>query len=278
MRLLGAGDNVVDRYLDTGVMYPGGNAVNVAVYARRCGAESSYWGRVGTDRAGDVVLTALRAEQVDVSGVRRVTGANAHADVVVVDGDRIFKDSDDGVSDFELSDADYTRLGDFDVVHTAYSGSLIEAVPRMAGHTRVSFDFSNRYDEPYVARLLPHLYLAAHSGSDLDDEQVGALLADGLRRGARHVLVTRGGAGARLATAAGEFRQPSVATDVVDTMGAGDAFIAGLLTGLLTGDSPTAALTRAARTAAGACAVSGAFGHPAPIPAPLLPHPQGERS
>ncbi len=67
MRLLGAGDNVVDRYRDLGLMYPGGNALNVAVAAARGGAAAAYVGAVGTDRAGDVVLAGLRAEGIDVS-------------------------------------------------------------------------------------------------------------------------------------------------------------------------------------------------------------------
>ena len=43
--LLTLGDNVVDRYLERGVLYPGGNAVNVAVHGRRCGAGAAYIGR-----------------------------------------------------------------------------------------------------------------------------------------------------------------------------------------------------------------------------------------
>jgi len=38
VRLLGLGDNTVDTYVDQGWQYPGGNAVNVAVLARRLGA------------------------------------------------------------------------------------------------------------------------------------------------------------------------------------------------------------------------------------------------
>ena len=49
----------LDRYVEAGYMYPGGNAVNVAVHARRNGATSAYLGAVGTDRAGQVVLAAL---------------------------------------------------------------------------------------------------------------------------------------------------------------------------------------------------------------------------
>lgn len=42
---LGFGDNVVDRYEHIRTMYPGGNAVNFAVYAKKCGAaRSAYYG------------------------------------------------------------------------------------------------------------------------------------------------------------------------------------------------------------------------------------------
>ena len=70
--LLTVGDNVVDRYLDLGVLYPGGNAVNVAVHSRRCGAGTAYIGAVGTDLAGRTVLDALVAEGVDTSLLRVV--------------------------------------------------------------------------------------------------------------------------------------------------------------------------------------------------------------
>ena len=47
MKLLGLGDNVMDAYLFRGELYPGGNAANVAVLAKRAGAEKSgyigYW-------------------------------------------------------------------------------------------------------------------------------------------------------------------------------------------------------------------------------------------
>ena len=50
MKLICIGDNVVDCYLDEGVCYPGGDAVNVAVHAKRCGAEKvTYMGVFGND-------------------------------------------------------------------------------------------------------------------------------------------------------------------------------------------------------------------------------------
>jgi fructoselysine 6-kinase len=50
--LAGLGDNVVDRYVNEGMMYPGGNAVNVAVHARRSGAIASIRRRARFGRCG----------------------------------------------------------------------------------------------------------------------------------------------------------------------------------------------------------------------------------
>lgn len=61
-RILGLGDNTVDTYVDAGVQYPGGNAVNVAVMTARMGAETGYLGCVGEDEGGALVRSALVAE------------------------------------------------------------------------------------------------------------------------------------------------------------------------------------------------------------------------
>ncbi len=38
MKVLGVGDNVIDRYCHTGMGYPGGNALNFSVYAATAGS------------------------------------------------------------------------------------------------------------------------------------------------------------------------------------------------------------------------------------------------
>ena len=72
MKLLGLGDNVMDAYLFRGELYPGGNAANVAVLAKRAGAEKSgYIGVLATDAAGEHFRTVLQTENGDSS---RLTG------------------------------------------------------------------------------------------------------------------------------------------------------------------------------------------------------------
>ena len=65
VKVLGLGDNVCDVYLHTGTMYPGGQAVNFAVYARMLGAESDFMGVFGKDAVADHVQASLDAHESD---------------------------------------------------------------------------------------------------------------------------------------------------------------------------------------------------------------------
>src|ERR1700742_3656694 len=76
-RILGLGDNTVDTYVDAGLQFPGGNAVNVAVLAQRRGAPASYLGCLGDDEAGALIATALATEGIDLSHCRRMRADTA---------------------------------------------------------------------------------------------------------------------------------------------------------------------------------------------------------
>ncbi len=265
MRLLGAGDNVVDRYRDLGLMYPGGNALNVAVAAARGGAAAAYVGAVGTDRAGDVVLAGLRAEGIDVSRVRVVEGPNAYADVMLVDGDRVFVGADPTISRFRLDADDLAFASSFDLVHTGDCSMLEDQVADLAAVAPLSFDFSVHRDPAYLEPILPHLAVACFSASDLDEEGALDLLANAVARGPRLALATRGTAPALLHDGRRTWRQPVVEGPVVDTLGAGDSFIGRFLVGVIAGEDLAVALHAAASAAATTCGQYGAFGHGSPL-------------
>ena len=92
MKIACVGDNCIDFYDETGMACPGGNPVNVAVYARRLGAETAYLGAVGTDRFGDMLMERLEAEHVDISHVQRLEGPSALCHVTMREGDRVLGD------------------------------------------------------------------------------------------------------------------------------------------------------------------------------------------
>jgi len=269
MRLLAVGDNVVDRYRDLGLMFPGGNALNVAVAARRAGADTAYVGALGTDAAGRAVLEALRAEEVGLDRLRVVEGPNAYALVELVDGNRHFVGGDIGVSRFVLDDADLAYAASFDLAHTGDCSMIEDQVDELAGRVPVSFDFSVKHDPAYAEPMLPHLSVAFFSASELDDGATAELLRWAVRRGTRVAVATRGTAptiswdGRELASAA------VAPAQVVDTLGAGDAFIGRYLVGWLAGESARALLEAASQAAARTCEHLGAFGRGIPDLAPL---------
>ncbi len=263
--LLTVGDNVVDQYPQRGSFYPGGNAVNVAVHARRLGAEAAYIGAIGTDRAGDVVLGSLREEGVDTSHTRVVEGPNAHAVVHVVDGNRIFAQGDLGISVFDLTPDDLAFAGAFDIVHTGECSNVEGQVPDLARVAqRLSFDFSER-DWAYIEPLASYADIAIRSAPGADRETA---LADASRLaalGPRIVAVTLGAGGALVLEGEQTWFAPAPEGPVVDTLGAGDAFIARLLLGLAHDEARTELVTAATTYATQACASFGAFGHATPL-------------
>ena len=97
VKVLGFGDNVVDLYDHLHLMYPGGNAVNFAVFAKRLGVErSAYMGIFGTDRAAEHVISSLEKEQVELVKCLQIPGENGWSRNTVVDGDRVFLDYNNG--------------------------------------------------------------------------------------------------------------------------------------------------------------------------------------
>ena len=273
MRLAGVGDNVVDRYRDLGNMFPGGQALNVAVHAHRSGIDTAYLGAIGDDVAGRHVLGAMRSEGVDTSHVRVLAGRNAVAEVEIHDGNREFVGGDAGVSKFRLTGDDLAWLAGFPLVHSSESSYLEDQLGLLAGVSTLSFDFSVRRDASYIEPLLPHVAIAEFSLADLDDVAAQAWLERIHGLGPRLVLATRGAADALLFDGTRLWRQPTVPTEVIDSLGAGDAFIARFLAGHLRGEPPEQSLAAAAEMASVTCRSFGAFGYGTAAFPPLAPEP-----
>ena len=79
LKVLGIGDNVCDKYLHTAAIYPGGNALNIAVFARELGKESAYLGTFGDDEVAFHVHDTVQSMGVDLSHCRYCIGENGCA-------------------------------------------------------------------------------------------------------------------------------------------------------------------------------------------------------
>ncbi|MFC5747604.1 sugar kinase [Actinomadura rugatobispora] len=256
---------------------------NVAIGLSRLGHSAAWLGRVGADEPGRLVVRTLRAEGVDVSAVRRDDAAPTGMimfeqrlpDVTRVQyvragsaGSRLCAD--------DVAAVPYTPA----IVHLtgitpALGASCREAVRALCAlarerGARISLDVNHRsrlWTREEAARALAPIAAQAdhviaspdelellHPGGAAEPiaaEPVAARLLDG---GATEVVVKDGGAGARSFTADGVRAVPAHSVQAVDSIGAGDGFVAGYLSGLLDGLDAEGRLRRA--HAVGAFAVS----------------------
>ncbi|MDQ0802143.1 PfkB family carbohydrate kinase [Arthrobacter sp. SLBN-112] len=279
MRVLGFGDNIVDRFVDRGVEYPGGNCVNVAVYAGQLGAEAAYLGVFGDDDGGAFVRSCIEAAGVDTSRCEVRRGPNGLTEIQTVRGERHFLRWNGGgvtaTDPIRLVDPDY--VAGFDLVHSSvYSSIEPELHALRATKVLVTYDFSSepahRTDE-YLARVCPLVDLALVSCADWEQQRVWSELRRFSSQGAALVLGTMGANGAVLFDGASFYHSNAApaSAPIVDTMGCGDAYLAAFAVEMLAvgwkrsmlppGPAVHRAMKQAARFAAGQCSVEGAFGY-----------------
>lgn len=293
VKVLGLGDNVCDVYLHTDTMYPGGQALNFAVYARMLGAESEFLGVNGTDAVAAHVLATLDLKGIGHPHSRVTDGENGFACVTLADGDRVFKGSNKGGvlqrNPIILNESDLAYINGFDVVHTTNNGFTDSQLPKLARcRPLVSYDFSYRWNEPdRVERVCPFIDFGFLSCSDLSEEEVRTLCKTLYEKGCGVTVATRGSKGAFVYDGANVFCQKPHLVKAIDTIGAGDSFATCVLVrvaqalekdgrerwndvwyraGLL-----PKVLTDAAVFASQTCMVSGAFGCGTPVPDSMRP-------
>lgn len=274
MDLACLGDNITDDYVEHQVMFPGGNCVNVAVRARRAGTLCSYIGRVGRDVRGMRTRQALESEGVDTQRLLACDGATGYARIHHSDRDRVFGEFDRGVAPFTPDREDLALVAQSEIVHTSYSSNLTEWLPKLSQLTKVSYDFDNHVDDAYADALLPHVDYAFFSASHLGDDQVRDLLSRAVSRGPTVAAATMGSRGAAISDGQVAVMVPAPDIELVDTLGAGDAFIGTFLAGSLMGLSHGESARRAVIAATATCAHLGGFGHGSPSE----PEPQNHRT
>lgn len=288
VKVLGLGDNVCDVYLHTGIMYPGGQAVNFAAFAKKLGAEAHYMGVFGKDAIGSYVQKVLDELGIVHHHCRSYEGENGFARVTLEEGDRVFKGSNRGgvlqQHPIYLEEADKQYIDDFCLVHTTNNGFLDALLPTLHELSPlVSYDFSYRWrEEDRLERVCPYIDFGFLSCSDLNEEETKNLCEKLYKKGCRTVIATRGSEGATVYDGEHFYRQLPDYVTPVDTMGAGDSFATAMLVTLLKQKEKTEdlwsieperkeklfqeSLQAAAAFSAKTCLVNGAFGMGCEVP------------
>lgn len=235
MRVIGIGDNVCDRYEHLKTMFPGGQAMNFAVYAKILGAESSYMGVFGNDEAADHVIKTLDELQIEHSRCRQYEGENGCARVTLVDGDRVFLGSNRGgvakEKPLDLTKEDLEYIQNFSHIHTSNNAHFDSQLAKVrTTGVPLSYDFSGQWkDEEKVAAVAPYVDYAFLSCGSVSEEEAMEICRKMHETGIPKVIATRGSYGAMFYDGIGFYSQEPKLVKAVDTLGAGDSFAAAFL-------------------------------------------------
>lgn len=237
---------------------PGGAPANVAVGLARLGVPTRFIGQVGADPFGDWLRQTLADEQVDVTSL--LTSPDARTTIAFVatrsDGRKdicFYRNpgADAELSPSDISDAMFEGARLFHCGGVSLSQSpcreaqLHAAEMAKARGLLISYDPNWRpslWPDHAAAReiiwaMLPFCDVVKLADEEwefitgMDDFSTGAAKIRAC--GPRLVVMTCGAESACYDCAAAQGEAPAFSANVVDTLGAGDAFVAGMLTQIL---------------------------------------------
>ena len=264
--LAAVGDSCVDRYLPpVDRTTAGGNALNVAANLAARGHRTAYVGVVGEDADGRLIRQAASSSGLDLRHLSTAAGVTGVCTVRLSrDGERVFLSERTGVSGGYRPPVEAVEFLDgCDWVHAAGLAVGEPLLPRLRSRHR-SYDFSTP-DPGRIRELAADLDIAFLSVGGIDRDQAVALARAAVAAGARAAVVTRGRHGSLAAWDGRLAEQPAEQAGVVDTLGAGDALIAAVISSVVAGADLDQALAEGARAAAAACTHIGAFTVPGSV-------------
>lgn len=230
----------------------GGSAANTTVGLAKLGCKTGFIGKVANDKEGKMLLESFSQEDIDVNGIIVSKQGRSGRVIGLVDGKgqrALYVNA--GVNDtiqYEEINSEYAS--GTKILHlTSFAGKisfqtqkrLLERLPR---NVKISFDPGALYAKMGLADLEPIIqrtFVLLPSVSELEaltgksDYKTGAQVL--FERGVKLVAVKLGADGCYVSDGTRNWLIEAFKVKAVDTTGAGDAFNAGFLYGLISGQS-----------------------------------------
>ena len=287
-RILTIGDCGVDLYPEEGYGYVGGMAFNVACQAANFGSQAAYLGVLGTGPYSKITQDYAKSIGVDLSHCPVEEGECLYVIVKVVNGERHFSAGNRGgvqrLFPLQFKEGDIEYVKSFDLVHLTFGGYIEPLIPVVAAtDVPTSFDFATFVTperEETVKEIARHISVAVMSVGDMPEDQIKEKMQYMRAFGPPVVIATRGEKGSMLYDGHNYYHFGIVPCNLVDTLAAGDSFIAGAVSTLanypecltrdgnakpLTEEIALEALKNGATMSARALSVQGSNGQPFPV-------------
>ena len=236
------------------VQHAGGAPANVLVAASKLGSKTAFLGKVGTDAHGRFLKTTLEAEGVETKGL--ILDSNFFTTLAFVEldesGERTFSFARKPGADTQIQKEELPleilkqsrifHVGSLSLTHQPSYETTFYAVKYAKEHgAMISYDPNYRaslWESEEIAKevmrqMIPYTDIMKISEVEMElltDQSTPEAAATCLiNQGVQIVLITLGKDGAYLYTEEGGQLIPGYLSHVIDTTGAGDAFLGGFL-------------------------------------------------
>lgn len=237
------GDLTIDTYVQSGEIRLGGAALNGAIWARKLGAKPSVVTTVGKDMPSKEILKKLKKEHISKTHLQIRHGKTSSIEINVNEkGERSYGVWDPGtLARYHLRGKDIAYLSGMDaIVVTIYPQFVhildeLRAVKQVGMNTSpyivVNFGDLKEFhrDLSVVKDVLSYADLCVFGLHETQDSELISKLEELAHAHARHILITLADQGSRVYAGGTVYSEPAKQVQVVDTTGAGDAFLSAFL-------------------------------------------------
>lgn len=245
---------------ESGSLNVGGDAVNEAVALAKLGMRTSLLCSLGNDPAGNVILDALAAGKVDTSAVLRSDVNPTPITTIFVSSDGNRKSITNKAHSYNFHPEQHKELftdakaiimgslfrapfNDPDVIREVVSAAkekdmLVFADTKLPNFRKLTLD-DIADSLPMIDYITPNEDEGRYYTGREDPEEIAAVF---LEKGANNVIVKLGRRGCYFGNRESSLYVPAYDIEAVDATGAGDNFIAGFVSEIISGSSPEDAL------------------------------------
>ncbi|MBS6374495.1 MAG: fructoselysine 6-kinase [Erysipelotrichaceae bacterium] len=252
---IAVGFSCVDIYEKLDKFYPTGNGVDWGVHLSRMGIPVSILSVVGTDAYGAKMKEALTKEGFDISHLRTAQGETCKMLMDLKNGvDRVHLEEIEGVmKDFALSEEDKAYIKTFDYMHTDLFGNVLPDLKELhESGIQIVMDFSTFSDEDeFHAKDCFEYVDYAFLSYEQEDDYILQHIKNIQAHGPKIVTATLGENGSVSYDGKQYYHCGIEPVEVVNTVGAGDSYIAGFTYGIMMGWDIPACMKNGAHTSAG---------------------------
>lgn len=231
----------------------GGCAMNKAIALAKIGIKTGCSGRVGNDLFGKYLIGTMKKYGVDTGGMLKDKNTNTSCVVVLIskDGERSFMHYAGATANFSINDINFKIMKQYKILDISafFKMDKLDGAPAVEILKRakkfglittldVSWDSKNRWLKlldpclRYVDFFLPSYEEAVKLSGK---KELSSIAKEFISRGVKTAVIKIGEAGCFIATKDREYKIPAYKVKVVSTVGAGDSFVAGFLTGIIKG-------------------------------------------